>query len=244
MATADLNWSSCYASLRRRFRVVAVDHRGHGRGVRSRRRFRLADCADDVVAVADKLGLGTFVPVGYSMGGAIAQLVWHRHPTRVEALVLCATSRNFRGHPMDRLLFGSLAAAGLATRMTPTGVRRRILERTMANRIEGPWGEWVWSELQHNDPAKLLEAAQAIGSFTSHGWIGDVDVPTAVIVTTRDQLVPTHRQRKLAEAVPGATVYEVDGDHAVVVRAPRVFAPVLVEACLDVTGRARLRALV
>ena len=81
LATADLNWSGCYAALGEHFRVIALDHRGHGRGIRSHGRFRLEDCADDAVALADVLGLHTFIAVGYSMGGPIAQLLWHRHPS-------------------------------------------------------------------------------------------------------------------------------------------------------------------
>ena len=42
-------------------------------------RFRLDDCADDVVALADELAIDRFVPVGYSMGGPIAQLIWKQH---------------------------------------------------------------------------------------------------------------------------------------------------------------------
>jgi len=239
MATADLNWSGSYAALRGHVRVVAVDLRGHGQGLRSRRRFRLADCADDAVAVADALGLRTFVPVGYSMGGPIAQLVWHRHPTRVDGLVLCATSRNFRGHPRDRFMFGSLAAANIMVRLTPAAVQRQVVARTLAHRMEGPWNEWAWSEFRRNDPVKMIEAAQALGRYSSHGWINEVDVPTAVVVATHDRLVPTRRQRKLAASVPGATVHEVKGDHAVAVRNPSVFVPVLVDACLDVIGRMR-----
>ena len=237
LATADLNWSACYSALRQHVRVVAVDHRGHGQGIRARERFRLADCADDAVAVADILGLRTFVPVGYSMGGPIAQLVWHRHPKRVAGLVLCATSRNFRGHPRDRLMFGSLAAANVAVRLTPAAAQRWLVERTLARRMEGPWGEWAWSEFRRNDPVKMVEAAEALGRYTSHGWITEVNVPTAVVVATHDRLVPARRQRKLAASVPGATVHEVEGDHAVAVREPSVFVPVLVDACLDVIGR-------
>jgi len=55
-----------------------MDHRGHGRGIRSAKPFRLADCADDVAALADRLGIETFIPVGYSMGGTVAQLMWRR----------------------------------------------------------------------------------------------------------------------------------------------------------------------
>ena len=243
LATADLNWSACYAALSRHVRVVAVDHRGHGQGIRSRGRFRLADCADDAVGVADVLGLRTFVPVGYSMGGLIAQLIWYRHPTRVDGLVLCATSRNFRGHLRDRLMFGSLAAANITVRLTPEAAQRWLVERTVAHRVEGPWGEWAWSEFQRNDPLKMVEAARALGHYSSHGWISEVNVPTAVVVATHDQLLPVRRQRKLAASVPGATVHEVEGDHAVAVREPSVFVPVLVDACLDVIGRMRAGVL-
>src|SRR5688572_33349502 len=67
MATADLNWFTSYRALSEHVGVVAIDQRGHGRGIRSMRPFRLEDCADDVAEVADALGLETFIPVGYSM---------------------------------------------------------------------------------------------------------------------------------------------------------------------------------
>ena len=171
LATADLNWSACYAALRRHVRVVAVDHRGHGQGHPLSKAFPTCRLRRRRVAVADILGLRTFVPVGYSMGGPIAQLVWHRHPTRVDGLVLCATSRNFRGHPRERFMFGSLAAADFTVRLTPAAAQRWLVERTLAHRMEGPWGEWAWSEFRRNDPVKMVEAAQALGRYTSHGWI-------------------------------------------------------------------------
>src|SRR6266851_2774754 len=59
-ATGALNWFSVFEPLGARFRVLAIDQRGHGRGIRSTHRFRLADCADDVVALADALKIDTF----------------------------------------------------------------------------------------------------------------------------------------------------------------------------------------
>ena len=58
------------------------------RGSRTRAPFRLEDCADDVVAMADAIGLDRFVVLGYSMGGAVAQLLWRRHRDRLVGLVL------------------------------------------------------------------------------------------------------------------------------------------------------------
>jgi 3-oxoadipate enol-lactonase len=57
-----------------------------------------------------------------------------------------------------------------------------------------------------------------------------------VVVTTRDHLLPLSRQRKLAAAIPGASVHEVAADHAVCITAPQVFAPVLLQACWSVTA--------
>jgi 3-oxoadipate enol-lactonase len=74
MSTAALNWCRCVGPLAASMRVVAIDHRGHGRGIRSLRPFRLEDCADDVAALIGKLDVGPAVVAGYSMGGPLAQL--------------------------------------------------------------------------------------------------------------------------------------------------------------------------
>ena len=108
--TAYLSWVAAIGELSRNYRVVTFDQRWHGRGIRSPR-FRFADCADDVVAVLDALGIDRAVVAGYSMGGAIAQLTWRRHPDRVAGLVLCSTARNLRGTRREKLFFPLLTAA-------------------------------------------------------------------------------------------------------------------------------------
>jgi len=172
------------------------------------------------------------VPVGYSMGGPIAQLLWHRHRSLVRGLVLCATSRNFAGHPREQALFATMPAVSGAARLVPGTVWRRVGDRTVGRRVDRQaFGEWAASELRRTSPVAVLEAAATLGRYSSHGWIGDIDVPTAVVVTTKDDLVPPRRQRRLAESIPGATVVEVDGDHLACVTAARRFVPALVDAC-------------
>lgn len=91
-ATADLNWFAVYETLGQHFRVISLDHRGHGRGIRTRKPFRLADCADDAACLLSELGIKKVIPVGYSMGGPIALLMWRRHRAVVDGLILCATA--------------------------------------------------------------------------------------------------------------------------------------------------------
>jgi 3-oxoadipate enol-lactonase len=240
LATADLNWFRSYAELGRHFRVIAIDHRGHGRGLRTRSPFRLEDCADDVAEVARLLDLDRFIAVGYSMGGPIAQLTWRRHREQVAGLVLCATSRNFRGKPAERMAFSMLAGAAFATRATPAPVRRRVHQQLARRRHDdSDVGRWARGEFRRSDMRLLMEAGRSLGSFSSADWIGEVDVPTGVLVTERDELVSPDRQRKLAEAIVGARVHPVDGDHLVCAApdATTRFVPSLVAACRGVAGR-------
>ena len=236
--TAELNWGKAFAPLSRHFRVVAMDLRGHGDGIPAGWRFRLEDCADDVAALAQVLALDSFVPVGYSMGGMIAQLVARRHAAMVSGLVLCATARNVLGSPAERLAALALPSAAATIWWNPLlqPVSAEILGLSLLGPVDDPaTAAWTRAQLRRTSLGTALSAVQAVCEFTSHSWISQVDVPAAVVITTRDRIVPPSRQRKLAAAIPGASIHEVDADHAVCITAPQVFAQALLQACWSVT---------
>jgi pimeloyl-ACP methyl ester carboxylesterase len=237
-ATASINWRGAFDALGPEFRVVALDHRGHGRGIQTRR-FSLRDCADDVVALADVLGIDRFIAVGYSMGGPIALLARRRHPSRVNGLVLCATSAQFPRAAAPAPLGAAVVAAA---RLAPLGVRRRLVRTVTAPLVrEAAIPPAILTEARRHDPAALLEAGRAIGRFDARTWVGRLDCPTASVITDRDRLVPPYTQLALAETAR-ASVHPVAGDHGVVVRAPGRFYPALVEACRSVADRQRAAA--
>jgi 3-oxoadipate enol-lactonase len=232
-STAALNWCRCLAPLGRHYRVIAPDHRGHGRGIRSRRPFRLEDCADDAAAVIDHLATGPVTAVGYSMGGPIAQLLWQRRPDLVKGLVLCATAARFSvraelNGPVGALGYGvSLALSGL-----PAGLLRPGYEILIRNRAaEQQVSPWAVSEWERNDPVALVQAGFALSRFDSTEWIGAIDVPTSVVVTTRDATVEPTRQWHLARSIPGATAFPVAVTHRGCVDQAERFVPALLAAC-------------
>jgi 3-oxoadipate enol-lactonase len=235
-ATADLNFFRCYDALGAVGRVVAYDHRGHGSGLRSRAPFRLEDCADDAIAVADALGIDRFVPVGYSMGGAVAQLVWRRHPDRVAGLVLGATAPYFSAHRHERRAFLGLAGLAALARITPEQARAWLTDQFYLQRKSLDWEPWAVREASAHDWRMVLEAGSAIGDFSSVDWIGEVDVPTAILVTMSDAVVPTRRQIELFELLGHAHVERVDGDHDAVVAQPDRVVPALLRAVDAVRG--------
>ncbi len=233
-ATGRLNWGRCYRPLSEHFRVLSVDHRGHGRGLRTRR-FQLEECADDAAATAEVLGVKQFIAVGYSMGGPIASLTWRRHPKQVTGLVLCATARHFARYGVARLARATMPVAAAASRLLPSMAHRVMLQRMLIG-IEHPrLRDRIHEELSGHEPATILQAAEALTRFSSHDWIGDVNVPTAVVITTLDELVPPIRQYKLAASIPNAQVFEVEGDHDACV-SNREFAATLVRACRAVAA--------
>jgi 3-oxoadipate enol-lactonase len=237
-ATADLNFFTCYEALSEHFRVVAIDHRGHGRGIRSTQPFKLSDCADDVAALADQLDIKTFIPVGYSMGGLVAQLLWKRHESRVRGLVLAATTGHFVESREERIGFLGLKGLGAIARFTPRAAQDWISEQTFIQKKTAMWEPWAVQQAASHDWRLVLEAGGALGLYDARQWLPRIDVPTSVIVMTSDQTVPTARQEQLASLISTARTFRVDGGHDAVIARASDFVPTLVEACLHVHATA------
>lgn len=238
--TANLSWYPSFATLSEHYRVIAFDQRWHGRGVQSDK-FRMEDCADDVVAVANALGVDQFIVVGYSMGGAIAQLTWKRHRNRVEGLVLCATARNFRGKVVERAWFTlTKSAMNRFAQRAENGVQRafaKLTDNDASPVTEAQLPKWALAEFRSTSLWSMLAVLDEIGRFDSAPWIGQVRVPTGVVVATSDRVIPTRRQHRLAGSIPLATTHEFEGDHAGMVLGAERFVPALLEACRSVTRR-------
>jgi pimeloyl-ACP methyl ester carboxylesterase len=238
-ADADLNWFPTYDALGTRYRVIAIDHRGHGRGIRTRQPFRLADCADDAAALCAELGINRVIPVGYSMGGPIAQLLWHRHHDLVQGMVLCATASRFGQTAAKRIGYAIAPPIAAFSRISPRALPANpIVRQLVASRVADPaMREWVARRQRQTDPLAILQAAGSLARYSSGSWLGGVDVPTAVVLTQFDRLVPRVRQEAMAAAIPGVTVHRVLGDHAVCVTRPDLFVPALLDALTSVTDR-------
>jgi pimeloyl-ACP methyl ester carboxylesterase len=215
LLSADINWFPLYAGFARHGRVLAMDVRGHGRGIRSQERFTLEDAADDAAALLQHLDAAPAVVVGYSMGGSIALLLQQRHPTTVAGLVLHSTALEWREQPNEHVLWHLMGALDWSLR---AGVPRRVAGRYLAraaraNAALGDVVPWLAVEAFRGNAADLAEAGRALGAFDARAWAPLVDVPTAVVVSTRDRLVAPWRQYGLAKTIPGAATVQADIGH-------------------------------
>lgn len=213
MFSADLNWFRAYDTLiEAGYRVIALDHRGHGRGLRSAEGFSLRACADDAAAVLAHLEVEPALVCGYSMGGPIAKLLARHHGERVAALVLCATANDW-SDPRMKAFWRVMGGLRLLLGVAPNAAWRRGMRA--AGFPDSPVTDWAVAELSRGSARDIAEAGRELGRFDSRSWAASLEVPAAVIVTTQDTGVPPDKQRALAASLR-APIFEVHGDHSAV----------------------------
>ena len=218
IASGGLNWFQAFDPLRRGYRVLAMDLRGHARGIQSWR-FRLRDCADDVAALLKRRRIPKAIVVGYSMGGPVAQLVWRRHPELVSGLVLAATSgRPLRNQGLGFAMSGIMEGAALAGRAVGmTSLFRRAVALSSDPEIRELREErlpvWARGEMRRHHVRHLLEAGAELGRYDATPWLDEIDVPTSVIVTSTDGAIPQAAQLALAASIRRSRIYMLPGGH-------------------------------
>ncbi len=82
--------------LESRYRLLAIDQRGHGASDQPASGYGLRDMAEDVVAFMDELKIERATIIGHSMGSLVAQQLGVIAPGRVERLVLIGSGTTLR----------------------------------------------------------------------------------------------------------------------------------------------------
>ncbi len=230
--TGMLTWFPVVHLLAQRYRVVVFDQRWHGRGILSEH-FSLHDCADDVAAVITELGLRDPIVAGYSMGSVVAQRTWRQHPDLVGGLVLAATTDHFRTNGSERIFHSGLEVGMGALRALSKSRTVRRATRSTAEALQVPeidLAQWALEEWRSTSPWAVAQAVASLGRHHSTPWLPRIDVPTAVVVPTKDRVIPPARQRRLAARIPGATLHEAPCGHAGCVIQSDRFTPAFLEA--------------
>ncbi len=229
-ASADLQFFTAYEALAEHYSFIAIDHRGHGRGMRRPEKFDLTDVSDDAAALVQQLGIGPVITIGYSMGGPISMLLTQRNPDLVRALVLQATALEWRSTRYERAKWKTVHIIGplLRSAAYPRALRwgiRRILGR---NHPLMEYVPWMAHEVRRNDALAVVHAGQSLSRYDARGWASSLGKPTACLITTRDRLVKPRKQRALADAM-NAIVIELPDDHLAAWTSPDAFAKASVE---------------
>ena len=114
----------------------------------------------------------------------------------------------------------------------PKGVIGTVRAMTTMTQIQ--LSEWEWPTrprfLMCTPLSHAGDFGEGLGNFDSRPWLGEIDVPTSVVVSTRDHTVEPERQQLLVDGIPGARRFDVDGGHACCVIGVEKFLPPFVAA--------------
>jgi pimeloyl-ACP methyl ester carboxylesterase len=241
-ANADTQFFTAYEELAQHFSVITVDHRGHGRGLRPDQKFALEDCADDAADVVRQLGADKVITVGYSMGGPVSFMFWKRHPQLVSGMVFQATAMEWRATRGERARWqvGHVLGPVIRKLTTPRSIRFGLRRAIPRGHELSQYVPWIIGEIRRNDPWMVSEAGRALSKFDARPFAADINVPTAMVLTTKDRLVLPVKQRQLADAVR-AHVVELHGEHLVPMQQPREFSAATRQAAEWVAAQVAVR---
>jgi pimeloyl-ACP methyl ester carboxylesterase len=220
------DWAPQLDHLRDGFRVIAVDHRGHGRSEATRGRYTTGLFAADAVALCRGLGVEHAHVVGLSMGGLVAQRVALDHPGFVDCLVVCDS-----GAYMPRALADPLLAVAAAVRENGMTDSRGVVgpsspawsKHTLANNPQVVRDNGRESE--STDPDQWAKGVRAVVDHDTRGELGAITVPTLVVYGEEDGLiVPAYAAPPLMDGLPDAELLEIpDAGHVVNLEQPEAF---------------------
>jgi 3-oxoadipate enol-lactonase len=214
-------WRPNLAALTGRFRVVRIDHRGHGGSPVPEGPYAMADLAGDVLALLDDLGLDRVAWCGLSLGGMVGMYLAAEAPDRLSTLTLCCTSSYFP----DKTVWRDRIAA--------------VRERGTAPIAAGVAGRWFTPEwaaahpdvvaeatamIAGTDDAGYVACCQAIEAWDHRDRLGSITQPTLVVAGDADPSTPVEpHARTIVDGIPGARLEVVHAAHlATIERAAEV----------------------
>jgi 3-oxoadipate enol-lactonase len=204
-------WRPQVAALSERFRVIRVDHRGHGGSPVPAGPYTIGDLAGDVLALLDDLGLDRVAWCGLSMGGMIGMYLGSEAPHRLGSLTLCCTSSYFP----DKTVWRDRIAA--------------VRDRGTAPIAAGVASRWFTPEWAAENPDAVAEATDMIAGTPDDGYLAccqaieawdhrerlaSITVPTLVIAGDADPSTPVEpHARTIADGIPGARLEVLRAAH-------------------------------
>jgi 3-oxoadipate enol-lactonase len=215
---ADLRaWGLTVPALARHFRVITFDNRGAGLTSAPDSPYTIDQMADDAVGVLEGLDIAKAHVAGFGMGGLIAQEMALRAPTRVDRLVLLATTPAVDGY--SRAFYSALATVrrtnisreGFVRLMAPLLYSKEFLADTA--RVDRAVQSAAASAIAQQDHAYIRQV-QAILRFDASPRLKDTKAQTLVLHGDEDILVPPHNAEALQSGIPGAKLTMLPGGHA------------------------------
>ncbi|MDQ1374287.1 MAG: hypothetical protein QOJ09_1625, partial [Actinomycetota bacterium] len=216
-------------------RVVVWNQRGHGGSTGGDDGYTVEAIGADVRAVLEQLDLHDVVLVGHSMGGMASMAFLTAHPDarrRVAAVALVATASGdvgVKGGRMgERIATQVIAHPRLERALASASIGPLLVRNTVGRRAVHSHLEAVRELFVATPPEVRSGFLGAMAQMDLAEALGELDIPSVVVVGARDRLTPPALSRRLANALPGARLAVLDDfGHMLPLEAPVELADLL-----------------
>jgi 3-oxoadipate enol-lactonase len=222
-------WDGVVEQFGDRVQALTYDCRGHGASTKSPGPYTLETFANDLADLMTHVGWSSAHIAGGSLGGSVSLQFAVSYPQRTQTLGLIDTTswygaegpKNWEGRAQDA------EQKGLAP-LVPFQQTRWFSDNFRAEHADRV--DHCTSIFLANDPKCFAATCRMLGSFNLSSKMGQVRVPTAVIVGEEDYATPVEMAKQLEGGIPGATLQIIQkARHLTFVERPDVIAKALSE---------------
>jgi 3-oxoadipate enol-lactonase len=200
-------WREQVEPFSTRHQMVRINLPGHGRSPRPEgRKYTIDAFVEDLLKVYRALDFDAAILVGLSMGGTVAQNFTLSHPERVRALVLVGATPHGLGADVnvDNVLkaiddLGVVAAS------------QKVIERSFGSAASRELIEFAKIEVAQTPGFVAREAIASLNASDSRPRLGEIRVPTLVVVGDEDIITPPSESQALAKGILNSRLEIVPG---------------------------------
>lgn len=213
-------WDPQVEALKKKFRIIRYDSRGHGKSVVSEGPYSLAQLGRDALAIMDALELKKVHWCGLSKGGMVGMWLLANAPERLNKVVLANT------------------AAAMPPPDLWNGRIRNVRRNGMAAIADVTIDRWFTKKFQEADPdtvgrvREMILATPAEGNIACAAAIRDMDQrdsirtarsPVLVIAGKHDPSTTVERAKEIKKAIKGAKLVTLNAAHISNLEQPKAF---------------------
>ncbi|HTZ42229.1 MAG TPA: 4-carboxymuconolactone decarboxylase [Jatrophihabitans sp.] len=220
-------WTPCLAPLAERFRLLLIDHPGHGGSPSASRPLTVADLGRGVLAVLDRLAVGRADLAGLSLGGMTGIWLAAHAPDRIGRLALLCTT----AAPAHRDAYRDRAAAvraggmpAVVEQVLPLWITRRLADRDPELR------DRLAAMLTAVDPESYARCCELLAELDLRADLARIAAPTLVLAGEQDPATPPSHAEAIVAGVAGARLELLSpAAHLATVEQPGRIARLLLE---------------
>ncbi|MFX1561818.1 MAG: alpha/beta fold hydrolase [Promethearchaeota archaeon] len=221
------SWKYQIAPFSKRYHVIAIDLKGHGRSSKPTKEYRVASHADDLYIMLQDLDLNQVHLCGLSMGGMVAEVFALKYPSMVRGLVLADSAAMIADQYVSERI--TLIGDHDMNWFADWGVKK-ILRLATPEAVEH-----VREMIRRVNRKDYRLAVISTAGFNIAKQISAIQKPTLIIVGEKDETTPLWHAEQLKSWIPGSRLVVMKGaSHMTPVENPEEFNKLVLDFLAEV----------